>query len=233
MRASLVAVVYLFGVACSNSAGVFGGDGSGSGASGSGAGQSGSGGTTSSGGQGGTTVSTSDGATVGQAGPQTAAVTSVQTTSTAAQTVASSATGGGSVMVDCDLQSCDVTQGQACCWDQYQLYKAPQAQCVKVSEANACITNGGESRVLCDEPGDCEKGKVCCGHRKTFFANGQQFAYYDIVQCQSTCDYPDIVLCVPNITTCPMLPKQGGGFVQGVCKQSSLLPQGYNVCGYP
>ncbi len=225
-----MAVVYLAGLAaaCSSSGDLlFSGAGGPSTLSGGGSAQAQ--------GAGGASVASSSQQAASSQASSVQAVTSVA----ASTAVSSAASGGNDKLIDCGEMTCDITAGQACCYDKYGFYKPqPQTKCVTGDIYNDnCETMqtgwGAATRIECEGPASCGSGEVCCARRKTFFDGNQQYPLYDQLTCQKSCNYPDIVVCDAN-TTCPMLPKQqGGGFVQGVCQQSSLLPKKYLVCGYP
>ncbi len=258
MRASfalLSAVVSVVGFGCGSSVTLFGGD-SDSGAGGSGGAApstvavGGSGpsattdvatsatGTSATGAS--ATGTSATGAAAGGAGgdPNTTGSNTAPATGTG-PTVAATGTGGAPAVLPCGDQQCTQGGDSACCWDNYKAYGAVQAECVMGSIANdGCTTaqdgQGYETRIECKSEVHCGSGEVCCARRKTGTYNGQQFGYYDQATCETTCNAAEnrFVLCEPNVTVCPMLPQMGGS-VQGVCKQSALLPAGYTVCGYP
>jgi hypothetical protein len=171
-----------------------------------------------------------------------AQASSVQASS-AATTVAasSSSSGGGTNHVSCgDNKTCEVSNSQACCWDQHKLYPGDQGSCVKGDVwQDGCDTSqngyGGETRIECQTAANCMNGESCCGRRKTYWKDNKSYQVYDQVVCQQKCNTNsgEVTFCVPNVTQCPQMWKDGGGWVTGVCKQSTLLPKGYNVCSVP
>jgi hypothetical protein len=176
--------------------------------------------------------------TTGSSGGSTAETssTSAEASSTAASTGAGGH-GGEPPMekIACGRQSCPFGNDNACCWDNYGLYGKPQAECVTGQpNADNCDTtetvNGGyETRIECQHGGQCAQGQVCCGYR----FNGGFGTYYEATRCTANCTFPDLELCDGGTYPCPLIPGPMGGQVQSVCQPSSLLPQGYNVCGYP
>ncbi len=230
-RPSLPVIVYFAAAAaaCSSNGGMlFGSSGGYTGSSGNG----GSSGTSGQSGQGGTSVASSS-------SEAQSSVSSSEASSSAVTVVASSSsTGGGGNLIECGMSKCNLMAGQSCCWDKYAYYPPPQAKCVTGDiYSDDCQTMqtgwGAATRIECQGPANCGASELCCARRKTFYDNNMQYPLYDQLTCQKSCNFPDIVVCDKN-TVCPMLPKQmGGGFVQGVCQQSSLLPKGYTVCGYP
>jgi hypothetical protein len=58
-------------------------------------------------------------------------------------------------------------------------------------------------------------------------------SYYKDATCKATCAWPDVVICDPGTTVCPIVDSQGQGMVQTVCEPSAVLPPGFNVCGLP
>ena len=138
--------------------------------------------------------------------------------------------------------TCNVDKGEACCWDNLNLLDGPQNKCVTGPLDNdGCNTLqvgfGPETRINCQDESDCGAEQVCCARRKQFFANGKQYSVYDQVACENNCSLDKnnqkFVICVPNVTQCPLLPTDKNQWVQSVCKESQLLPSGYYVCGYP
>lgn len=87
-------------------------------------------------------------------------------------------------------------------------------------------TDGYETRIECAAPSHCGQGTVCCGNRQ-FTNNG---SFYDNVNCATTCDWPNVIICDGPSFPCPVVQTQTGP-VQTTCKQSQLLPPGYLVCG--
>lgn len=193
----------------------------------------------------------SGGTTSGSGGSPTASASSADATTSAGGEVSSTVAAtvgaggeGGSVMppkpdVDCGMTQCPFGNDNACCWDQYGFYGKPQAECV-MGQPNMdnCATTetsgtGYETRIECQEKGQCPNGQFCCGARKSFLCNLQECFYYETVRCQANCDFPNLELCDGPSYACPMLPLPQGGMVQAVCETSGLLPPGYSVCGYP
>jgi hypothetical protein len=165
-------------------------------------------------------------------GPASGSGGSDSTTGAGAGSSMTTGSGGPNAMaLECGNSTCPVGGENSCCWDNYEQHGQPQAQCaVGGIDDDDCMTphnNAGyETRIECQLPSHCPAGQLCCALRED--ANT---ALYDETSCQQDCAYPHIVLCDQN-TVCPDLPTQGGS-VQGVCKQSQLLPSNYTVCGYP
>jgi hypothetical protein len=180
-----------------------------------------------------TQASTGGGGSTSSSGGSGGATTSQSTTT---------GPGGGS-SIDCGQTSCSFGGDSACCWDLYQQYGMPYAECVMGSvENDGCSTTmpgepgepGIETRIECQTTSQCGGGQVCCGHREQFFSGGQQYTYYESLTCQASCQWPDITMCddLQWSGNCPMVDGPNGP-VQGECKQSDLLPPGYIVCGTP
>lgn len=112
------------------------------------------------------------------------------------------------VFVACDDGPCDVSNGNVCCLGTLGSSCVPGNQC-----------GGFDTPVSCDDPFDCDGGKVCCGHTDVS-------AFYEEIRCESNCEWPDRTLCAPNGPPCE--PINGGTETQ--CEQSSVLPDGYLVC---
>jgi len=130
---------------------------------------------------------------------------------------------------------------QSCCFDYYQAYGAPQAECVQGAVGqNGCNTSeqggtGTETRMECQRPSDCPPSELCCGTRGTFTQDLQTYTYYITLTCEPSCEYPAIQMCDPSAippTACPIVQSEYGT-QQTICKASTLLPTGYNVCGLP
>jgi hypothetical protein len=135
-------------------------------------------------------------------------------------------------MLACGDTSCPVGGQNACCFDNYKVNPAPQAECVSGPvENDNCFTGQGqfETRIECQLPEHCPAGTVCCGDLNST-QNGN---WYSIVRCVAQCPYPgEITLCDPASPQCPVVMTQNGQ-VQTVCQQSSILPDGYSVCRVP
>lgn len=173
----------------------------------------------------------------------TVASSSSAVSSSVVTAVASSSTGMPvQNTIDCGSGlTCNLDKGEACCWDNLNLLDGPQNKCVTGPLDNdGCNTLqsgfGPETRIDCQDESDCGATKICCARRKQFFANGKQYSVYDQVRCEDSCNYQfndqKFVVCIPNVTMCPMVPN-GNKWVQSVCKASQLLPGGYYVCGVP
>ena len=206
-------------------------------------------------GEGGDDVVVSRGGSDGSGGDTGSATVGSGAGTTTSSSSSSSGTGGSAgvggmgqggeppmATLECGNQLCPVAGDNACCFDRYQIYGQPQAECVMGPVASdGCTTSmpgengpgGFETRIECQVPEHCP-GQICCGQREAFQQMGQTYGYYESVTCVNECSYPNIVLCAtPGLEMgCPMLPSQNGP-VQSVCQQSSLLPTGYYVCGYP
>lgn len=181
-----------------------------------------------------------DDVTVGSGGDTSTSGSTGGTTTTTTST----GQGGTPPALDCGNTTCVAQADGACCWDNYLIYGQPQGECVTGAVASdGCETShpsetgepGVESRIECQTSAHCAMGEVCCGTLRQASSGGQFFNYYEQVTCETTCEYPSIKLCdtLQDSTSCPMLPTQGGGSVQGVCQASQLLPSDYLVCGYP
>ncbi len=188
-------------------------------------------GTTGTTGEGGASTTSTGTTTTGDGGGSTTSTSTTGTTTTSSST-------GGATLVCGDV---DCPQGglNACCWDNYQLNGAPQGQCVMGSPDNdGCITQaaanaGFETRIECQVPSQCAPGQVCCGDRQTYGGGGQpQVTWYASLTCVSDCPWPDVELCEPGVTPCPIVDLNGVP-TQLICKPSQLLPSGYFVCGTP
>jgi len=133
----------------------------------------------------------------------------------------------------CGNAQCPVGGDNACCHDAHQFLGDPQTQCITgpidMDNCNTAETaNGGpETRIECQLPEHCAPGQICCGARAQVW--GQ--TVYVNVTCQSQCEWSDVVLCDPQAPVCPMVQTDGGMMVQTECVDSTLLPDGYFVCG--
>jgi hypothetical protein len=120
---------------------------------------------------------------------------------------------------------CPLTATSACCFSRYHM-PLPQSQCVMGAPgADGCNTSptqsGLETRITCHDGSQCGAQQVCCGRRVTL--SGGALTYYGDVSCADSCAKPNIQLCDPKgPNKCPS---------QTTCKKSSLLPEGYFVCG--
>lgn len=162
----------------------------------------------------------SDGGSTSTNPPTTSTVDPTNTTTT--NTVTSTATGlPPQVSVDCNGSPCVVENGGACCFDLEQ-------------ETSVCQPNGecGDELTTtivtlhCQLPDDCG-GQICCAHRELPSSSSP----YESTSCVSDCNYPDLYLCDINAPDCPVY-ETPNGKLQSECKQSTLLPAGYYVCGF-
>lgn len=148
-------------------------------------------------------------------------VTSSASTNSAMGT---SSTAGGQTLL-CGNEACPLATNNACCFS-HDHKPSPQSRCVMGAPgADGCDTstdpNGLEARITCHDESQCGAKQLCCGHRIT--QNGGAISYYSDVICADSCAKPNIQLCEPKgKNTCPP---------QTTCKKSSLLPEGYFVCG--
>lgn len=117
------------------------------------------------------------------------------------------------ITVACGAETCNVDEGQACCFD----YEQEEADC---SQSGNC--SGSDTTLTCDEPADCASG-VCCAYR--------QFSgtLYEATFCSESCDPPSRVICTLGGPPCQPI-DLGGFMVDTTCKQSDILPPGYMVC---
>ncbi len=134
--------------------------------------------------------------------------------------------------MDCgDNTVCDRGGAEICCWNDFGVNGPAETGECQASDSVDCnneLSNEGlHSIISCQNSAQCDSGKVCCGHRVFF----NQTAYYETVDCQSTCDYPDLVLCTGegDDADCPIVNVQGQQ-VQTFCKASNRLPPGYFIC---
>ncbi len=123
--------------------------------------------------------------------------------------------------VDCPGGPCAVDEGGVCCFnlDEYT------SSCV--DDESQCVDSFEDTivAIACQLPSDCEVG-VCCAIRD--YPSGQ--APYGSTECVSECDYPNLAICDINAPACQ--PVNGPvGTQQTYCKQSTLLPEDYFVCG--
>lgn len=237
MTQSAAAVTYLAGTlilaaACGTGAeDLFGGDPSqgDGGAPGGSADDDGGGLTSSSGGAGntGNTGNVGNGSSTGGAG----ATGGAPTTSTGGAPTTSTGGSASGETLDCGPTTCDVAQGSACCWDEYELSAPPQAECVS-GRGDACnndVSNDGlKSLIECQLPSHCASG-ICCAHREFFQSGGQSYSYYPEVVCESSCTWTDVLICDPQAPSCPNVIVQGQSTPTS-CVPSQLLPPGYYVC---
>jgi len=166
--------------------------------------------------------SSDGGSTSNTPGPTTSAQTTTTNTSTNdGATVTSTVTGlPPQISVDCQDGPCVVEDGGACCFD----LEAETSTCEASGECGDEIRNTIVT-IQCQTPDDCG-GEICCAHRELPTASSP----YGSTECVSRCSYPDLYLCDINAPDCPIYDTVNGP-VQSVCKQSTLLPSGYYVCG--
>jgi hypothetical protein len=174
-------------------------------------------------GSGGTIDQTTGNQTTGEgaAPPDTSATTDV-TAATTTDTSSSTSTGRPQgTTVDCDDGPCSVEDDGVCCYDD----GSETSQCL--DSANGCVGGVGEPLVAihCQVPDDCD-GDICCAHRA--LPSGE--SPYDRTECASSCMYPNLYLCDIFAPDCPIYQTPNGP-LQSICKQSTLLPVGYYVCG--
>ena len=166
----------------------------------------------------------SDGGSTSSAPPTTSNVdpTNTTTTTTTDQTVTSTATGmPPQVSVDCNGSPCVVESGGACCFN----LSEESSACEPSGECGDGVTNTIVT-IQCQTADDCG-GQICCAHRELPSGSSP----YDSTSCVSECAYPDLYLCDINAPDCPTYQTPNGP-VQSECKQSTLLPAGYYVCGF-
>jgi hypothetical protein len=128
-------------------------------------------------------------------------------------------------MVDCGEMKCSVEDDGACCF----VYNQIDSELSCVDNGNACQAGVAQTAVdiHCQVPSDCETG-VCCAHRE--FDSGS--APYESTRCESSCQYPDLLLCEGIGSPCPNIEPGDGNSYPSICKASTLLPPGqYFVCG--
>lgn len=156
------------------------------------------------------------------------------TGSSGSSSSSSSSSSGEPIMGDvlCGAGTCPIGPESACCSDHYQLSSDPFVECVMgIAATDGCNTAGGangyETRIECQLPAHCPKGTVCCGNIETISI----MDWYPTLSCQSTCAWPDTVVCDPMnpMNDCPIVNDQGT-MVQTMCLASDLLPTGYAVC---
>jgi hypothetical protein len=148
--------------------------------------------------------------------------------SSASSTAMSSTASGNQPDLVCGDTKCEHTGGHGCCWDTFMQSDPPYAKCVEGPPGqNGCNTfqgdGGYEAFITCQTAAQCPVTEVCCGHR--IFVGGSA-AYYDRVDCQSTCNDPNVQLCdpsMPDATVCP-IDMSGGIPRQQHCQPSQLLP---------
>ncbi len=173
---------------------------------------------------------------------------SLSSTSTGGSPPSSSASGGGNgETLDCGAGlTCPVGLNSACCWDQYDQYGAPKAECVTGGiDDDMCSTGyddsaGLETRIECQREDHCGAADVCCARIAQSQIGNVYVALlcteYDACVAPGGNDYRGLIVCdtIGSTDGCPMVSTGGGGPpVQGVCKDSQLLPDGYNICGVP
>jgi hypothetical protein len=167
----------------------------------------------------------SDGGSTNTSPPTTSNVeptTTTTTTTTTNETVTSTATGmPPQVSVDCNGSQCVVESGGACCFN----LDAETSVCQPSGNCGDDITTTIVT-VQCQTADDCS-GQICCAHRELPSGSSP----YDSTSCVSECNYPDLYLCDINAPDCPVYETPNGP-VQSECKQSTLLPSGYYVCGF-
>ncbi len=213
------------------------GSGPGGGGGKGGSGGSGGSGTTSEGG--GTTGSTTgEGASTGST---TTGNTTTSSTTTSSTTTSSTTTTTPTGLVDCgNGNECSVPDN-ICCWDKWGVGTGNDnsGECkdapVSNFDCNTEIVQGGVQTVIsCQTAAVCGDNQQCCGDVVTFQAQGQNISYYPSVECRDSCTWPTRIMCANQGSTaeCPVI-SNNGQQVQTVCKTSTLLPNGFLVCGTP
>lgn len=131
--------------------------------------------------------------------------------------------------VDCGVvdnggaPQCEIVGDGSCCWNK----QGNGFECVdSAGECPVGFTNELVS-IQCQTNEDCGPNLICCAHRE--YVSGQ--APYDRTSCEDSCQYPNLYLCDIQADECPEY-NNGGQIIQSVCKQSTLLPAGYYVCGF-
>jgi hypothetical protein len=190
------------------------------------------------------TTSTADGGatTVSNGGsPTTTTTDSTNDTSTDTTDVTTDATTDGmetvtttgrptGPTVDCGVADqggtvpeCEIEGDGSCCWN-------------RANNGFDCVGSAGECPVgftnelvaiQCQTDEQCGPDLTCCAHRE--YVSGQ--APYDRTSCEASCSYPNLHTCDIQAPDCPEY-NNGGTIIQSVCKQSTLLPAGYYVCGF-
>lgn len=200
------------------------GSGGGSGAQG-GAGQGGQGA------QGGASTSTTSSTTATTTTTTTTTATTTTSTTTTTTTTTSSGSGGGTLACG-DNTVCERGGVEICCWNDFGVNgPAETGECQPANDINCNneLSNDGlHSIIECQDSSQCDPGKVCCGNRVFF----NQTAFYDVVDCQTNCEYPALVLCtgVGDDANCPIVTDGQGQQIQTFCKASNRLPPGYFIC---
>lgn len=168
-------------------------------------------------------IPSSDGGSTSSNPPTTSTIDPTNTTATTTdQTVTSTTTGlPPQVSVDCNGSDCVVENGGACCFDLDQETSVCQPSGECGDEITTTIVT-----LQCQTPDDCA-GQICCAHRELPSGSSP----YESTSCVSECGYPDLYLCDINAPDCPIYDTPNGP-VQSECKQSTLLPGGYYVCGF-
>lgn len=203
-----------------------------------GSGPGGAGGQGGSGGDGASTT-TGEGASTGTTGTTSSSTTSSSTTTTT--TTTTTATKPPASVPCGGAETCEVP-ANICCWDKWgfgtgdddsgQCYDAP----VSPFDCDTEIQNGGVQTVIsCLNADQCDSGEQCCGDVVQFQSGGELFNYYPTVECRDSCPWPTRIMCKTmgaTTTECPQI-SQGGSQIQTICKESTLLPDGYLVCGIP
>lgn len=165
----------------------------------------------SQGGQGGAQTSSSSG-DIGQGG-----------------SAGSSSGGGGTIellMIPCGAKPCLIDSTHACCWN----ILSQNGECVSGGAGqDGCNAQQGLSRIECHTSEDCPASQVCCAIETTI----AQTSFYSSSSCESTCLYPNIVLCDQLGEMEPGCPPAffNGMFIPTQCQPVSILPQGYLACG--
>jgi hypothetical protein len=182
---------------------------------------------TSASGAGPATTTTTGGAPSTSSGPSTDATTTGPDTTTSGPGATTDATTTSTtsgepvgVFVDCGGEACDVTEGGACC---LVFENQNEASVTCQPDENQCESFLSTS-MQCDDPFDCDGGKVCCAVRD------QSGQFYERTSCESNCDGQDRVVCEPNGPACEPIVNNQGQTVPTMCQQSQLLPPGYQVC---
>lgn len=171
----------------------------------------------SQGGQGGTQTSSSSG-DIGQGGSAGSSSGS-----------SGGGEGGGTIdllMIPCGAKPCMVDSTHACCWN----ILSQTGECVSGGAGqDGCNAQQGLSRIECHTSEDCPTSQVCCAKETTI----GQTSFYSSSSCESTCLYPNIVLCDQLGEMEPGCPPAffNGMFIPTQCQPVSILPQGYLACG--
>jgi hypothetical protein len=154
------------------------------------------------------------------------------TQSASSSSMASSSSGGPVATLACGDMTCPVGGQNACCYDEYELNGAPQAECVSGPPADdncSASQDGYETRIECQLPEHCPADMICCADLK----QTQNGNWYSTLACATECTWPgNRVICDPMNPDCPLVPFEGQQ-VQTVCQASNILPDGYSICRTP